>query len=173
MRLGTTTSVFDLIWDIVIAFFIIRLALFYFGLSFVTGCIIAHFRISNVTPLNHFTSHQSALVTLSVWLVSNTIWARFIIVAYDIPRVALFRIAIGGVGLVFMLVAELLSGVFMYEKGWVTWIWEVDPMVNFAVSGALLLFGLMPLLLMGLESGSGALHKRSRSFEMKTATSEM
>ncbi len=62
-----------------------------------------------------------------------------------------FRLAIGGLALLFMLVAELVGGMVLYEKGWTQWIWETDYLVGGLGAGVLLLFGLMPFLLMGVE----------------------
>jgi len=61
-------------------------------------------------------------------------------------------LAIGGLALGFMLIAELLGGVWMYEKGWKEWIWETDLLAGSLGAGSLLLFALMPFLLMALES---------------------
>jgi len=169
----TTTSVFELIWDIAIALFIIRIAFFYFGLSFLTGCIIGYFRVFNVSPLDQFTHRQAALVTLPIWLVAMLIWARFLIVIYEIPRVGAFRLAIGGLALIFMLNAELVAGVLMYEEGWTAWIWETDPVVNLAGSVGFLLFGLMPLLLMGLEEEFDARRKTSHGHEKKSVAAAL
>jgi hypothetical protein len=41
----TTTFVSEIIWDIALALFIVRLALFYFGLTFLTGCILGYIRL--------------------------------------------------------------------------------------------------------------------------------
>ena len=70
---------------------------------------------------------------------------------YEVPRVGGFRLAIGGMALAFMLVAELAGGVYLYEKGWTEWIWETDMLAGGLGAGVLLLFGLMPFLLMGIE----------------------
>jgi len=169
----TTASVFELIWDFVIAFYIVRLAFFYFGLSFLTGCIIGYFRVFNVAPLSYFTHRQFALITLLFWVMTFCFWARFLIVAYEIPRVGAFRLAIGGLSFILMLIAELTTGFFMYEKGWTTWIWETDPVITLAGSIVLVVFGLMPLLLMGLERALEAQRKTIHGHEKKSVTAAM
>jgi hypothetical protein len=147
----TSTSVFELMWDIALALFIIRLSFYYFALSFLTGLLITYFRLSRLQPINHLTQPQSELITLPLFLLFNTLWARFIVVNHEVPRVGGFRLAIGGLGLVFMLITELAGGVVMYEKGWAEWIWETDLLAGGLGAGVLLLFGLMPFLLMGIE----------------------
>lgn len=147
----TSTSVFELLWDIALTLFILRISFVYFILSFASGCLIAYFRLSQLQPINHLTQPQSELYTLPLWLLIFTLWARWVVVAYEIPRVRGFRIAIGFVALAFMLIAELAGGVFLYERGLAPWIWETDPTVAAAGGVVLLLFGLMPAILMCVE----------------------
>jgi hypothetical protein len=163
----TSTSVFELLWDIALAFFIIRLSFFYFALSFTTGLLITYFRLSRLQPINHFTQPQSELITLPLFLIFNTLWARFIIANYEIPRVGGFRLAIGGLALVFMLVAELIGGVVMYEKGWTKWIWETDYVAGGLGAGVLMLFGLTPFLLMGIEGQTDEMGETYHGHENK------
>jgi hypothetical protein len=164
----TSTSVFELLWDIALALFIIRLSFYYFALSFITGLLITYFRISQLQPVNHLTQPQSELVTLPLFLLFNTLWARFIVVNYEIPRVGGFRLAIGGLALAFMLVAELAGGVYLYEKGWAEWVWETDLVAGGLGAGVLLLFGLMPFLLMGIEGVTDEMGETSHGHENKT-----
>ena len=163
----TSTSVFELLWDIALALFIIRLSFFYFLLSFSTGSLITYFRLSRLQPINHLTQPQSELITLPLFLLFNTLWARFVIVNYEVPRVGRFRLAIGGLALGFMLVAEFLGGVFLYEKGWSEWIWETDLLAGGLGAGVLLLFGLTPFLLMGVESRTDELEEAYHGHENK------
>jgi hypothetical protein len=163
----TSTSVFELLWDIALALFIIRISFVYFLLSFTTGAVIAYFRIARLQPINHFTQPQSEIITLPLFFLFNTLWARFIIVSYEIPRVGGFRLAIGALALAFMLVAELAGGVFMYEKGWSKWIWETDLSAAGLGVGVLLLFGLMPLLLMGFEGQTDEMGETYHGHEKK------
>jgi len=163
----TSTSVFELLWDIALALFIIRLSFFYFALSFTTGLLITFFRLSRLQPINHLTQPQSELITLPLFLIFNTLWARFIVVNYEVPRVGGFRLAIGGLALVFMLAAELAGGVFMYERGWTEWIWETDYLAGGLGAGVLLLFGLMPFMLMGIEGKTDELEETYHGHESK------
>ncbi|KAH6670605.1 hypothetical protein B0J14DRAFT_99586 [Halenospora varia] len=166
----TTTSVFELMWDIALALFIVRLAFFYFALSFATGCIIAWFRFARLMPVNHLTQPQSELVTLPMFLLANILWARFMVVNYEIPRVGGFRLAIGALALVFMLFAELMGGIVLYEKGITEWIWETDPLAAGLGATVLLLFGLMPMLLMSLEQETNELGETYHGHEKKPVT---
>lgn len=163
----TSTSVFELLWDIALALFIIRLAFYYFLLSFITGCFIAFFRVSQLQHIQLLTQPQSEIITLPIWLLFIALWARFVIVNYEIPRVGGFRLAIGLLALVFMLAAELLGGIFMYEKGYSEWIWETDPLAASLGACTLLLFGLMPTLLMVFEPETDELGETYHGHEKK------
>ena len=163
----TTTSVFELMWDIALALFIIRLAFFYFLLSFTSGAVIVWFRIAELMPLNHLTQPQFELTTLSIWLLAITLWARFMIVTYEIPRVGGFRLAIGALALVFMLCAELVGGVVLYEKGYAAWIWETDAVAAGLGVISLSLYGLMPWLLMKVEQETDEMRETYHGHEKK------
>lgn len=66
-----------------------------------------------------------------------------------------------------MVFAELIGGVVLYEKGWNTWIWETDPTAAGMGAGVLLLFGLMPWLLMGIEKAAEEEKSTSHGHEKK------
>jgi len=78
-----------------------------------------------------------------------------------------FRLAIGGLALVFMLMGELIGGMVMYEKGWTEWIWETDYVAGGLGAGVLLLFGLMPFLLMGIEGQTDEMGETYHGHENK------
>jgi len=147
----TTTSVFEILWDIALFLFITRLSFYYFFVSYLSSLFISYLRIARLQPINHLTQPQAELITLPFWLLLSTLFARYLIVWYEIPRVAGFRLAIGGVAGVFLVLAELVGGVVMWEKGWRVWIWETDFWAAGAGVLVLGLFGLMPWLLMGVE----------------------
>jgi len=166
----TSTSVFELLWDIALTLFILRISFVYFLLSFASGCLIAYFRIAQLQPISHLTQPQSELITLPLWLVLIILWARWIIVAYEVPRVRGFRIAIGGVALAFMLIAEFAGGVFLYERGMTEWIWETDTLTASVGIVVLLLFGLMPAILMLFEAQTDEMGETSHGHEKKSVT---
>lgn len=166
----TNTSVFELMWDIALAIFVIRISFSYFLLSFATGCVLVYFRLTELQPIYLLTQPQSELLTLPIWLLFITLWARYMIVSNEIPRVAGFRLAVGLVALVFMVGAELVGGLFMYEKGYSSWIWETDIYAASAGAVVLLLFGLMPLLLMGLEKKTNEMGETYHGYEKKAVT---
>ncbi|TVY49385.1 hypothetical protein LOCC1_G000856 [Lachnellula occidentalis] len=165
----TTSSVFEVMWDIALALFVIRIAFVYFLLSFTSGVIVVYFRLTEIMPLHHLTQPQSELTTLSIWLLAVTLWARHTTVAYQVPRVGGFRLAIGALAMVFMLCAELVGALVLYEKGCmdVAWIWQTDALAAVMGVGSLALYGLMPWLLMKVEQESDGLGETYHGHEKK------
>lgn len=149
--LETPTSIFEVIWDVVLALFIVRIAFVYFLLTLLSGCAIAYFRILTLQPVFLLTQPQPEFVSLPVWLMFIVLWARYITQDYEVPRVAGFRLVIGFVALIFMVISELIGGFILYEWGYIPWIWETDVKVVGAGAVVLLLFALMPFLFMSIE----------------------
>ena len=129
--------------------------------------MLTFFRISSLQPIHHLTQPQSEMITLPLFLLFNTLWARFIIINYEIPRVGGFRLAIGGLALAFMLVAEGLGGLWMWEEGWREWIWETDLLAGGLGALVLAVFGLMPLLMMGIEGETDEMGETYHGHEKK------
>lgn len=179
----TTESVIDILWDVALAFFIVRLALFYFLLSmlspspffsfslpklllltqktdFISATILSYLTFTNhvlITPVTHLiatlpSSHQFLIPFL---LVSAAIWARVLVVRYEIPRSGWFRLAIGGVALGLMVLVEGILGAMVYE--WQEDVWErvVDGTGWMAIGGWLGWYALMPWAEMVFERGEG------------------
>lgn len=169
----TDTSVFILLWDIALALFVVQLAFYYFLLCLITGALIVWFRTAEFVPINHLTQPQFEDTALSIWLLAVALWARFTIVTYEIPRVGGFRLAIGALALVFMLFAELVGGVIMYEKGYRAWIWKTDLLAAVLGAAALITFGLMPWLLMLLERETDEMGNTYHGHEKKPIVAAM
>jgi len=148
----TTESVIEILWDIALAFFVIKLAFIYFLTSFVSGVALSWLVTSQwAKPVRHLTTPQSELVIVPFLFLLTVCWSRFLIVHYDIPRVVTFRGSIGALALVFMVAAECLTGLALYEEGYGDWIFETDWNAGLAFGGLLALFGAMPLIMMALE----------------------
>jgi hypothetical protein len=147
----TTESVIEILWDIALAFFIVRLAIVYFALAFSAGVLFSYLTYARLLPLSHATATQSTLLMIPLQLLVTLLCARFIIVYYEIPRVGGFRLAIGGLAMVFMLCAELLVALFLREEGYAKGIDEMDLKQIMLYAGSLLVYALMPTVLMTFE----------------------
>jgi hypothetical protein len=97
----TTESIIEVLWDIALAFFIVRLAFIYFLLTLASGAAITY--ISQLLPL------PASLLTPFLLLLS-AISANFLVSHYDIPPVSGFRLAIGCVAGMYMMLAECVLG---------------------------------------------------------------
>ncbi|KAK3393621.1 hypothetical protein B0H63DRAFT_458645 [Podospora didyma] len=164
----TTESVIELLWDVALAFFIVRLGFIYFALNFASGLLLstlAYYFPEQLTPLlayAHLTMIPTTMTALSEFVLVGfvlagfaTLWARFLVVHYEIPRVAGFRLAIGATALVLASFAESIAALVLVEQGKGAWLWSkiIDLKTDAAFGGLLAVFTLMPWLQMGFEQG--------------------
>ncbi|KAG4026267.1 hypothetical protein MFRU_043g00700 [Monilinia fructicola] len=147
----TNTSVFELMWDLALAFFIVRIAFIYFILTYLSSLFLSFIRLNQIIPYNHLTAPARELIAFPIYILTVALWARTVIVYYEIPRVAGFRIAVGLVAGSFMVIAELVGGFILWEEGYKEWIWETDVLGAGLGMLSLLLLNAMPLILMVLE----------------------
>lgn len=147
----TTTSVFELMWDIALAFFVVRIAFMYFIFTYLSSLFLSFIQLKEIMPYNHLTVPAQELVAFPLYILIVALWARAIIVYYEIPRVAGFRIAIGLVAGVFMVIAELVGGFILWEEGYQKWIWETELLGAGLGIASLILFESMLWILMALE----------------------
>ncbi len=100
----TTSSVIEVLWDIALAFFVIRLAAIYALLNFLSLTILHYcapylseclaFATTNIPTASKMAAAKSPLL-MFLTLASTAICARYLIAHYEIPRVGGFRAAIG------------------------------------------------------------------------------
>jgi hypothetical protein len=151
----TTESVIEVLWDIALAFFIVRLAFIYFLLTFTSGAAITYlaYNYPQLLPsTNHMVAPLSEAVLGPLLLLSSAFWARFVVSRYEIPRAAGFRLAMGAVALAFMLLAEAMIGLGLWEGGYGKWMSE---RVGLGVGGLSVAFALLPFIIMAFEEKSG------------------
>ncbi|KAK3329588.1 hypothetical protein B0H66DRAFT_597164 [Apodospora peruviana] len=153
----TTESVIEILWDIALAFFLVRLAFVYFLLNLVSALALSYYYYYPLASQS--AGEQLPLLPLLLLVANSAVWARFVIVYYEVPRVTGFRIAAGVTSLVFMVLAEMVAGLVMYEEGYYTgrqqWM-MADYLKGGAEFGAVMAaYALMPWVQMGLE-GLGA-----------------
>lgn len=68
----------------------------------------------------------------------------------------------------FMLIAELVGGVVLYERGITEWVWETDPVAAGLGVVVLGMFGLMPAVLMWFEKETDEMGETSHGYEKKS-----
>lgn len=160
----TTESVIEVLWDVALAFFVVRLSAVYFAATFLSWaalCGLAYWEVVAL-PLHHHLSsapteqQQRLLLTgiLPALLVAaSALAARLVVAHYDVPRVRGFRVSIGLVGLLLMVNAELLAALALYEEGYGQWLRErvAEPTTDLIWLAVLAAFAGMPAALMLFE----------------------
>jgi hypothetical protein len=139
----TTESIIEVLWDIALAFFIVRLAFIYFLLTLVSGAAIT------------FLPLPSSLLTPSLLLLS-AISASFLVSHYEIPPVTGFRLAIGCIAGLFMTLAEGVLGLGMGKAA----LGLGEDTGYGTMMTCLAVFSSMPNLLMLLEKREAGEQKR-------------
>lgn len=174
----TTDSVIEILWDVALAFFVVRIALSYFFFTFTAttllSWIVCTYRQYLRLPLvfvqqqQYLTTSQSDPFVLAVMLlqiVVGVVVVRYVVAVYDVPRVAWFRLAIGGLAAAFLAGAEGLLGLVVSafshegeEHGRGCWIWESGNgwVMVAAMFGGLAVFAVMPAVLMWFERAEKA-----------------
>ncbi|KAK3300495.1 uncharacterized protein B0H64DRAFT_381034 [Chaetomium fimeti] len=184
-RLEATDSIIEVLWDVALLVFAIRLALIYAALTFAASSILFTLfflafsqtlpssdntnittNTYTTTDTNPFTTHPHAAPLLALAAAASS--AHAVIRRYDIPRVLAFRLAVGvgaGVvvgalaGLVWLVECEVLGG----REGMAVLVGEVLGGWKNAV-GVLGGLVLMPVAMMGWgrwgEKGVGVVRRR-------------
>lgn len=157
----TTDSIIEVLWDIALAFFVIRISFYYFLLTFLSSLLLSYLAYAELLPITtfqHFVSSLSdidnrILLVAGLLTLTSAVWAHLVIRHYEVPRVAHFRLAICSMALGFMVSAEMVVVFVLYEEGYRGWVWEeMKSVAGAAWGGWIVMYAMMPVLLMRLES---------------------
>jgi hypothetical protein len=144
-------SVFELLWNIAVSMLILRISLIYYGLTFLTGCILGLIRLGILTPVYDFRQPIAELIEMPFLLLAVVFWARFVVSKFDIPNIAWLRLAIGLLALVFMLLTELVGGRMAIRESWTDSMPKTVILAKSSFAISLVIFGLMPWLVMVVQ----------------------
>ena len=159
----TTDSIIEVLWDIALAFFVIRISFFYFLLTFLSSLLLSYLAYAELLPITtfaHFLSASSApdsvnnriFLVAGLLTITSALWAYFILRHYEVPHVAHFRLALSSMALAFMVSAEMVVAFAMYEDGYGGWVWEeMKSAAGVAWGGWMVMYAAMPVLLMPVE----------------------
>jgi hypothetical protein len=150
----TTESVIEVLWDIALAFFVVRLALLYAVLTFgsvLTVELLLH-RLPPTSALSVAAPDKGRLLLPFLLLTVSTIWARFLVAHFQVPRNVPFRLAVGVTAAALGMIGESLVRLVLYEGGW----WSVGEWmrVGWKVWAPMMMaFAVMPAVQMAFEKG--------------------
>ncbi|EGZ77432.1 hypothetical protein NEUTE2DRAFT_142831 [Neurospora tetrasperma FGSC 2509] len=157
----TTDSIIEVLWDIALAVFVIRVSFYYFLLTFLTSLLLGYIAYAELIPMTTFAhslsssdpDHSNRILCLTILLtITSAIWAHLVLRHYEVPRVAYFRLAICSMALAFMVSAEMVVAFVLYEEGYGGWMWEeMKSVAGVAWGGWMVMYAVMPVLLMRAE----------------------
>ena len=168
----TSMLIFELLWDIAFAVLILRLAFFYYAATFLTAFILGIVRIGIFVRSYHYGAPVAELIEMPFMIIAIAFWAMFMMIRFDIPQVAWIRLAIGLLGMAFMLATELVGRIIIYGNPWPTSMSKMEILAKGAFAACLITFGLMPWLLMLPIGGSGPKEKSLGQGEMQSDAKE-
>ncbi|KAK1768366.1 hypothetical protein QBC33DRAFT_513979 [Phialemonium atrogriseum] len=146
----TTDSVIDILWNIALASFIIRLALIYTLLTLASGLALS--RLAALALANQTHTSAPPLPVRAAMLVAATACARLLVARYEVPRAAGLRLAAGAAALALMAVTRLVARLALYEVGGgEDWFARGGTGPALASGGMLVGYALMPVLVMVFE----------------------
>jgi hypothetical protein len=148
----TTDTIIEVLWDIALAFFIVRLAFIYFALTFVSAAALVYITYSYPSLLQLPLVQFGGTLTPLLLLLCSALCAYVVVSRYEIPRVTGFRLATGAVALLFMVLADAAVGLGLWQEGYGGWMGQT---VGLGFAGLLAAFALMPTLLMVFEARLG------------------
>ncbi|KAK1999182.1 hypothetical protein LX36DRAFT_492651 [Colletotrichum falcatum] len=160
----TMDSVVELLWNLVIAWFVFRIALSYFFLSFATS-VLLWWAVCKYQQQHDLTAPQTELVLISLQTFVGAVFARHVVVAHAVPRVAWFRLAVGGLAAAFLAGAEAVLWLALYEEGYWGQVWEAYGRCWRAVLGGLGVCAAMPAVLIPVEGDGRAVETQRRAGE--------
>ncbi|KAK4128685.1 hypothetical protein N657DRAFT_35778 [Parathielavia appendiculata] len=168
----TTDSVIEILWDVALAFFVVRLAALYAALTLLPAwslMFLLHHLHHNLPPsiVSIWKGNPHLLACVLTWLAALAA-AWFLVRKFEVPRVWPFRLAMGASGAVVGMGMEAVVSGMGYEfLGW-------ERMEDLVVvgggwkmgMGAVVGMATMPVLAMGperwLEKRAAVLRHRQR-----------
>jgi hypothetical protein len=136
-------SVWELIWDIALAYFIIRISFVYCSLTFLSyGILIFSYNSSN---LSHYLPN-SLLFPLNILTI--ILISRLLVYYYEIPRALGFRFAVGLVASILMIISNALAYTVVHIEWFGHWTRHTGRTITAKEIVALWIFALMPAIWM-------------------------
>ncbi|KAK0618252.1 hypothetical protein B0T17DRAFT_330894 [Bombardia bombarda] len=154
----STDSVIEVLWDVALAFFIVRLAFIYYVFNLVLSVALTYIIYTARTLSTDSVSLEQVVSGVFPYLLLNAaLWARYLTVYYDVPRLLGFRLATGLTALCFMLATEAVAALVVYEEGYGGWLWGegAGARTGGAAVAWLAAYALMPTVMMVVEKKEG------------------
>ncbi|KAK7931104.1 hypothetical protein PG985_001816 [Apiospora marii] len=141
-------SVLDVFWDILIVCVVAKVGLLYFLATFTTWEALEYWAEKYLLLNTSLTHSQWDVALLLARVASTVVWARLFVRHYELPRVRWFRLAIGGVCLLFTVAAESAVALCLHRH-YDGLLWSTPAETKVAYGTLLASYCLVPLALLG------------------------
>lgn len=116
----TSESVlFDVIWDIILSYYVLSGALHYFAVTFFCSLPLAGSSLILSYPILNLSESQKQATIICLCIGVIICCAQYSIAVYKVPQQIGFRLSIGLLGCVFLLIGEMLLWPALY------WRWSI------------------------------------------------
>lgn len=148
--LKTRDPVLEALWDLIIAFLILRTAVIYFILTLITA-VISYYAViylpayPKVRPITQNTEME--IVAAHILLMTGIV-VRAMTAWCFVPRSRIFRLAAGAAALAMLVFAESVVSLGLYGQGYGVWNVEMSEPAKGTIKGAFVMYALLPSAMM-------------------------
>ena len=159
-----TDLIFNVLYFIVLGFFVLRISFAYFSVPFLSGLLLQYMRQAHAMPIYLVMTPSTEPSLIPLQLVVTAAWARYVVSFFDMPRTIRFRLLVGLVAAFYTVVFELFTVSLLRHEGRGFWITNLDRSAALCFATLLVGLAVMPMLVMVTE--------RRRVEEEQGATTE-
>jgi hypothetical protein len=123
---------------------LLKPALVYFALVFGTGFALGAIRVPLLVP--RLGERYAELLEMPFMLVAIVLAARFVVRRYPSARAAASSLAVGGMALALLVLAEWQLGLWLQGRSIADYVTDRDPVSGAVYAALLLVFALMPFM---------------------------
>jgi hypothetical protein len=123
---------------------LLKPALVYFALVFGTGFALGAIRVPLLVP--RLGERYAELLEMPFMLVAIVLAARFVVRRYPLARAAASSLAVGGMALALLVLAEWQLGLWLQGRSFADYVTDRDPVSGAVYAALLLVFASMPFM---------------------------
>ena len=144
-------SIMNVLFNIVLAFYVLRISFAYFSVPFASGLLLQYMRRAHAMPIYLVMTPSTEPSLIPLQLVVTAAWARYVVSFFRMPRTLRFRLLVGLVAAGYAVTFELFTVSLLRHEGRGFWIASLDRSAALCFATLLLGLAAMPTLVMVTE----------------------